>query len=152
MGTCTDAKASIGQVDVVESQRERREACQANVEGGGRYLGFQKIANGNGPAVRHEGPWYAAKLSRNFLPVNWDIDQGQYRASAQQVEGRMQECTARCDRGGDPGQKNSGENWRLSGVSGDHVAAWRIWHPIGGSQGPCTIIAVNRGLVIADSQ
>lgn len=117
MGTCTDAKASIGQVDVVESQQERREACQANVEAGEGILVPRKSAdgqaNGNGPAVRHRVLGMQPNSAKT-LPNSRDRDQDRYSSYAQHVKGRMETAQPVAIAEGSS-TKNSGENWRLSG-------------------------------------
>lgn len=52
-------------------------------------------ANGNGPAVKHRGPWYAAKLSRAIGTETW-ISKG---SGGQYVQVTMRESAARCNGG-----------------------------------------------------
>lgn len=114
MGTCADAKASIGQVDVVEMRQEGGGIYPANVEVGRGILVPRKSAggqaNGNGPAVRHRvlgmQPNSAGQSGQKPQPAEsvWTAQSRQNAEQHSSLQSRRESST-----------KNSGENWRLSG-------------------------------------
>lgn len=116
--------------------------------GGGRYFGSQKIRGWTSerkrPSGQAPGSWYAAKLAKT-LPNSRDRDQGRYSSYAQHVKGRMVTAQPVAIAEGSS-TKNSGEIGAYRGSQVTVFLPGGSGTPLGGSQGPCTIIAVNHEL------